>query len=113
MKNTKNVIKFLHYQKVSQEKFVIITERPQNAKDMFDTKADKPFPYSEEDCKKVIRKLVSVARDIEKKGFAHRDIKIENILYNVDTGEIKLIDFGLARAHSPGELFKVFAGAYS
>jgi serine/threonine protein kinase len=30
------------------------------------------------------------------KGFAHRDLKIENIIYDMSTGKSKIIDFGFA-----------------
>ncbi len=30
------------------------------------------------------------------KGFAHRDIKIDNLMFNVETKELKIIDFGFS-----------------
>ena len=30
-------------------------------------------------------------------GVCHRDLKPDNILYNPETGDLKIIDFGLAR----------------
>jgi len=34
---------------------------------------------------------------IHEKNIIHRDISLENILYNQKTGEIKLIDFGISK----------------
>ena len=29
-------------------------------------------------------------------GYAHRDLKLENLLYDVDSDQIKIIDFGFS-----------------
>lgn len=41
-------------------------------------------------------KTVEILGDIHKKAIIHKDINPGNILYNPDTGEIKIIDFGIA-----------------
>jgi serine/threonine-protein kinase len=41
-------------------------------------------------------KLLRAVNHCHSVGIVHRDIKPENIMYGID-GEIKLIDFGLAR----------------
>jgi len=40
---------------------------------------------------------------LKQKGVCHRDIKPENILYDPETGDIKLIDFELAKMKKEGE----------
>jgi 5'-AMP-activated protein kinase catalytic alpha subunit len=43
-------------------------------------------------------------------GISHRDIKPENILIDSHS-DIKLIDFGLGKPYSPGELIKTACGS--
>lgn len=43
-------------------------------------------------------------------GISHRDIKPENILLDANK-DIKLIDFGLGKPYSPGELIKTACGS--
>lgn len=43
-------------------------------------------------------------------GISHRDIKPENILID-SHNDIKLIDFGLGKPYSPGELIKTACGS--
>jgi len=42
-----------------------------------------------------ILKLIKGVKFFVKNNIIHRDIKLDNIVYNVSTGEIKFIDFGL------------------
>ena len=42
------------------------------------------------------------------KGWVHRDVKPENILFN-KSGEVRVIDYALARRHAAG-LLKMFEG---
>jgi len=46
---------------------------------------------------------------LHKKGIMHRDLKLENILVD-EKGYIKIIDYGLAKTFSEGDLAKTFAG---
>ena len=113
MSDHANVIKFLHYQQISAEKFVIITERPRQCKDLFDIRHDEGGYLTEQEAKGYVKALLDVAIKMEKRNIAHRDIKLENILYDFDANEIKLIDFGLASGYKPGELEKDFAGKHN
>jgi len=52
---------------------------------------------------KIVRELLAAVSCIHKLGIIHRDIKPENIL--IDTlGDIRLIDFGIARIYRPNEV---------
>ena len=110
MKDHPNVIKFLHYQRVSSDTFVIISERPTHCQDLFDLRKDKGGFFTEYETRKIVKTLVELVVKMENKNIVHRDLKLENILYDVDKDDIKLIDFGLAKEHKPCQLFNRFAG---
>lgn len=48
----------------------------------------------EETARKVMQQVTEAANVCIKRGVFHRDIKMENLLLNQDTMEVKLIDFG-------------------
>ncbi len=105
-----NVIKFVHYQQITPDDFVIICERPRKCKDLLDLRTERGGYFTEYETRKYVRKLVDVTLAMENKNIAHRDLKLENILYDAEKDEIKLIDFGLATKHKPGQLRQFFAG---
>ena len=57
---------------------------------------------------KIIERSVEALGYFHKMGWVHRDIKPDNFLVN-DEGEIKLIDFALARKHT-SRIMKFFSG---
>lgn len=54
-------------------------------------------PIGERSAAVVVRKILSAISYLHSMGLAHRDIKLENIMFD-STKEVKLIDFGLAAA---------------
>ena len=56
----------------------------------------KRGPMTSEASCDIIRQVVEVCKYLRSIGVDHRDIKCENLLYNPQTGHIKLIDFGSA-----------------
>ena len=57
------------------------------------------MPYTEEQAAGIIRQLVSAIDHMHKNEIVHRDIKMENILFESTdpNAKIKVIDFGLSK----------------
>lgn len=87
-----NVIKLLDYFEHAQA-FVMVLERPQYHKDLFDYITEKRR-LEESEAKSIFRQVVEAVMYCESKGIFHRDIKDENILLDSMTGQVKLLDFG-------------------
>jgi serine/threonine protein kinase len=51
---------------------------------------------SEQDTAQIMRQLLSAVAHLAGRSIAHRDIKLENILYDASTHTAFLADFGLA-----------------
>lgn len=56
----------------------------------------QPFPYSEPRAAMVLTKILSAVTYLHKHHVCHRDLKLENVMYD-DDFEPKLIDFGLSK----------------
>lgn len=68
-------------------------------------------PYSEEESRKIVQKLLSAVHYLHERNIVHRDLKFENIMFENagEDAEVKLIDFGLAKKflHGHDVLFGV------
>ena len=85
----------LHELYFERDSWIIVMDYIPNYVDMFDH-ISECGPLSVADAREVLAQLLETCSYLISCGIDHRDIKLENILYNSSTNQIKLIDFGLA-----------------
>jgi len=76
-----------------QDSFIFIMERLPSCRDLFDFITDKGA-LEERLARDFFKQVVSTTIACHDNGVVHRDIKDENIIVNLETSELKLIDFG-------------------
>ncbi|CAD5119444.1 DgyrCDS8053 [Dimorphilus gyrociliatus] len=75
------------------DNFILIMERPSPAVDLFDYISEK-VTIDEDTARDFMQQIVRILIDCHDAGVTHRDLKDENILVEIDTGKLRLIDFG-------------------
>jgi len=86
------VIKLLDFYE-RPDSFIYVMERPGDCKDMFDFITEKKV-IDEDLARDLFKQILETVLACHSKGVIHRDIKDENILVDLVTNKIKLIDFG-------------------
>ena len=98
-----NIVKLLEvYLDKETETWYLVQEYHPGFTDLF-SHINNSGPLTTRASSHIINQLVCVLQHLLNEcGIDHRDVKDENILYNPETGQIKLIDFGSAGRLSPG-----------
>lgn len=90
--------------------YVLVLERPARSIDLFDHITQCGALDEVEACR-VFRQIVTTLCDVRDAGVVHRDVKDENVIIDLDTGDINLIDFGsAARLHD--DIYRDFDGQF-
>ncbi|XP_056315304.1 serine/threonine-protein kinase pim-1-like [Danio aesculapii] len=100
--NVPQIIQMLEWQE-RPDSYIMILERPSPCEDLFDFLERHGGTLSEDMTRHIMWQVVQAAHMCCQRGVLHRDIKLENLLINKETLEVKLIDFGC------GDLLKTSA----
>jgi len=92
VKHVSGVVQLLDFYEKS-DCFIVVMERPDPVKDLFDYITEKGA-LTEDVARNFFSQVVRTMIDIHTAGVVHRDIKDENILVDMKTNTVKLIDFG-------------------
>ena len=74
--------------------------------DLFDRLDEQPdYHYTEAQCAKLVKQMLSALRYLHSKNIIHRDLKLENFLFSSTRpdSELKMIDFGLSKHFEVGQ----------
>ncbi|XP_070830234.1 serine/threonine-protein kinase pim-2-like [Chaetodon trifascialis] len=95
------------------EKLTLVMERPNSSMDLDSYLRYRGGSLSEKEAKFILRQLVDAAIDMHSKGIFHRDIKLQNVLVQLDSGlpRVRIIDFGCA-SFSSEMTFTSFCGTH-
>ncbi|XP_067279630.1 serine/threonine-protein kinase pim-1-like [Pseudorasbora parva] len=89
----RHIIELLDW-KDHPDKYVMVLERPLPCMDMHRFWMNKGRLFSEELARHLMCQVIDAAAICCSRGVFHRDVKMQNLLVNTETLEVKLIDFG-------------------
>lgn len=89
--------------------YVLIMERPESGKDLFDFITERGA-LDEKLSRIFFSQIVDTLIAVHKSGVIHRDVKDENILVDLKTLSLKLVDFGSGANYNDISEFKDFDG---
>jgi len=75
------------------DSFIVVMERPDNSKDLFDF-ITEAGALDEDEARDMFRQIVEITLALHAVGVVHRDIKDENVLVDTESRSVHLIDFG-------------------
>jgi serine/threonine protein kinase len=89
--------------------YIIVMERPDSCQDLFDYISHRRHLDENEACK-FFGQILTINADLLKIGIVHCDIKDENILVDLKSKSLKLIDFGAATYYDKMKTYEVYRG---
>lgn len=90
--NVPNCIKLIEFYEKS-DRFIIVMERPNKCVDLWDYINDKG-PLNETTARLLFKQILESVIAMKERGVLHLDIKDENVLVDLESEKIKIIDFG-------------------
>ena len=88
-----NIVK-LHGYFTDEKYYYLITEY--GGDELFTIVSEMKYEYTDDEVRDLFRMALTAAAKCHSEGVMHRDIKLENLVYNNETKILKLIDFGNA-----------------
>ena len=89
------------------ENELFLTQELCEGGDLFDRLDDQSnFCFTEAECARLIKQIISSVSYLHSKDIIHRDLKLENFLFQdkTDDSELIMIDFGLSKHFVKGEV---------
>ncbi|KAK2885902.1 hypothetical protein Q8A67_016739 [Cirrhinus molitorella] len=93
-----------------EDRFILILEYPQPCKDLLKFMVNNMQRGNESQIRSLIYQAVLAAKHCLNQGIFHRDIKLNNLLINTKTNQVKLIDFGCSDLVKPSAYLGDFIG---
>ncbi|XP_048009404.1 serine/threonine-protein kinase pim-2-like [Megalobrama amblycephala] len=87
------IIQLLDWQE-EPERYITVLERPPHCENLIEFLDRHRGTIKEDVASVIIKQATLAAQTCCQRGVLHRDIKLENLLINPDTLDIKIIDFG-------------------
>jgi serine/threonine protein kinase len=107
LKGCNRIIQLVNYIETSKE-LCIIMKKPERCVDLMEYATVNYI--SEHIAKHFVRQIIEAIENCYKRGICHRDIKADNVVVDLDTLDILLIDFGSASYRQ--DVFKNFTGTF-